>query len=180
MWNGENRINNVSIGIEVVGHNYTPITNSQYRSLSILIDILQDVYYLNDKAILTHSQVAYAKPNQWINRNHRGRKYCAKNLIRLRAGLGPTWAFDPDVRAGRLFPDTKLASIFYKDSSQAKQQQPVYVIDKNITAWAIAGKKYNSPNTLYMLPDGLIISGDRIDRRIGWHNIPKGTKVFLH
>lgn len=180
MWNGETWLDTVSIGIELVGLIYAPITNSQYRSLSILIDILQDAYPLNDKAVLTHSQIAYAKPNRWINRNHRGRKYCAKNLIRLKAGLEPTWAFDPDVRAGRLLPDKKLASIFYKDSHQAKHQQPVYVVDQNLTAWAIAGKNYNSPNTLYMLPDGLIISGNRIDRRIGWHNLPKGTKVFLH
>jgi len=180
MWNGETHINNVSIGIELVGHSYIPISNNQYRSLSSLIDILQGVYNLDGKAVLTHSQIAYAKPNQWVNRNHRGRKHCANNFIRSKAGLGPTWAYDPDVRAGRLLPDTKLASIFYKSSLQAKQQLPVYVIDKNLTAWAIAGEKYNSPNTLYMLPEGLIISGNRIDRRVGWHNIPNGTKVFLH
>ena len=179
MWNGEIWLNTVSIGIELVGHNYKPITNSQYRSLSILIDILQEIYKLNDKSVLTHSQIAYGKPNRWISRNHRGRKHCAKNLIRSKAGLRPTWAFDPDVRAGRLFPDTKLASIFYKDSPQAKKHQPVYVIDRNLTAWAIAGLKYNSPNTLYMLPGGLIISGNRIERRVGWHNLPKGTKVFI-
>ena len=180
MWNGETHINNASIGIELVGHHHSPITDCQYRSLSILIDILQDVYNLKDKAVLTHSQIAYAKPNQWVNSNHRGRKYCAINFIRSMAELDTTWAYDPDVRAGRLLPDTKLATIFYEDSLQAKQEHPIYVIDKNLTAWAIAGEKFNSPNTLYMLPDGLVISGNRIDRRVGWHNIPNGTKVFLH
>ena len=187
MWNGDTWLNTISIGIELVGHNCTPITNNQYRSLSILIDILQDVYNLDDKAILTHSQIAYGKPNRWINNNHRGRKYCAKNLIRSKAGLGPTWGFDPDVRAGRLFPDSKLASIFYVKSPQSKNEQsvfetkrPGYEINKNVTAWAIAGVKYNSPNTLYMLPRGLIISGNLVEQKLGWHNLPKGTKVFLY
>ena len=186
MWDGDIWLNTISIGIELVGHNYAPITNNQYRSLSILIDILQNFYNLDDKVVLTHSQVAYGKPNRWINKNHRGRKYCAKNFVRSKAGLGPSWKYDPDVRAGRLLPDPKLASIFY-NSHQAKAAPPaygtnetVYEISKNVTAWAIAGKKYNSPNTLYILPGGLVISGNRIERRIGWQNLPKGTKVFLY
>ena len=179
MWNGDIWLNAISIGIELVGYNYKPITNSQYRSLSILIDILKEVYKLNAKSVLMHSQIAYGNPNRWINKNHRGRKHCAKNLIRSKAGLELTWTFDPDVRAGRLVPDPKLASIFYKGSPKATDERPVYEINKSTTAWAIAGAKYNSPNTLYMLLGGFIISGNRIDQRIGWHNLPEGTKIFL-
>jgi N-acetylmuramoyl-L-alanine amidase len=180
MWNGETHISNISIGIEMVGHNHTPITNSQYRSLSILINILQDVYNLDDKSVLTHSQIAYAKPNHWFTRNHRGRKYCAKNFARSKAGLETAWEYDPDVIAKRLDPDPKLSAIFYESNLQAKKEQLVHVIEKNLTAWAIAGIKFNSPDTLYMLPGGQLISGNRIDQKIGWHKIPYGTKVFLH
>jgi len=74
MWNGETDISRISIGIELVGYHYAPITESQYRSVGILIDILQGVYGLDDRAVLTHSQVAYGKPNRWFRKNQRGRK----------------------------------------------------------------------------------------------------------
>ena len=72
MWNGETDISKTSIGIELVGYHYAPITESQYRSVGILIEILQRVYGLDDRAVLTHSQVAYGKPNRWFRKNHRG------------------------------------------------------------------------------------------------------------
>jgi N-acetyl-anhydromuramyl-L-alanine amidase AmpD len=87
MWNGETDISKISIGIELVGYHYTRITDKQYRSVGILIDILQDVYHLDDSAVLTHSQVAYGEPNRWFKKKHRGRKRCAKNFDRAKAGL---------------------------------------------------------------------------------------------
>jgi N-acetyl-anhydromuramyl-L-alanine amidase AmpD len=90
MWDGEKGISKVSIGIELVGYHYAPITAKQYRSVGILIDILQRVYHLDDRAVLTHSQIAYGTPNRWFKKNHRGRKRCAKNFIRSKAELGPT------------------------------------------------------------------------------------------
>ena len=41
MWNGETGISQVSIGIELVGYHYAPISEKQYRSAGILIKILQ-------------------------------------------------------------------------------------------------------------------------------------------
>src|SRR5210317_2659356 len=46
MWNGETDISKISIGIELVGHHEASISESQYRSVGILIDILQEVYGL--------------------------------------------------------------------------------------------------------------------------------------
>jgi N-acetylmuramoyl-L-alanine amidase len=43
MWDGETSISKISIGIELVGYHYSPITEDQYQSVGILIDILQDV-----------------------------------------------------------------------------------------------------------------------------------------
>lgn len=83
MWNGETDISKISIGIELVGYHYTRITDKQYRSIGILIDILHEVYHLDDSAVLTHSQVAYGKPNRWFKKKHRGRKRCAKNFDRV-------------------------------------------------------------------------------------------------
>jgi len=113
MWNGQTDISRVSIGIELVGYHYAPLTDKQYRSVGLLIEILQDVYHLDDRAVLTHSQIAYGRPNRWYKRDHRGRKRCAKNFIRAKAQLGPTWIYDPDVRAGRLVADAQLAKVFY-------------------------------------------------------------------
>jgi hypothetical protein len=40
MWNGQTKISRYSIGIELVGYHYAPITEKQYRSVGPLIDIL--------------------------------------------------------------------------------------------------------------------------------------------
>ena len=180
MWNGETDISKISIGIELVGYHYTRITDKQYRSIGILIDILQDVYHLDDSSVLTHSQVAYGEPNRWFKKKHRGRKRCAENFDRAKVGLGPTWSFDPDVKAGRLRADPELAAIYYGRRIVTASNFPSNVITKSNAAWTIAGEDYNSPSTLYQFPDGRIIPGDQIDKREGWRRIPRKTIVLLN
>ena len=182
MWNRQTGLSDVSIGIEIVGYHYTPITAKQYRSVGILIKILQDVYDLDDLAVLTHSQIAYGKPNRWVRRLHRGRKRCAKNFERHKAHLGPTWNYDPDVRAGRLVADKKLAAAFYdrRKSVAVAASTSTNKITLTNTAWAIAGEDYNSPNTLYRLPNGRVIAGDKIETKIGWSRLPQQTEVLLN
>jgi len=182
MWNGETDISSVSIGIELVGYHYTSITNEQYRSVRILIDILKNLYRLKDRDVLTHSQVAYGNPNRWVRDNHRGRKRCASNFDRAKAGLGPTWPYDPDVRAGRLTADPMLAAIFYEGPKvvAAVKRENTNIISLTNTAWLIAGEDYNSPTTLYKLPNGRIVPGDKIETVIGWNRVPPHTEVLLN
>jgi hypothetical protein len=181
MWDGQTDISRVSIGIELVGYHYEPLTDQQYRSVKILIKILQNIYGLNDRAVLTHSQVAYGRPNQWFPGNHRGRKRCAKNFDRTKAGLGPTWPFDPDVRAGRLTEDKELAVIFYGSPSvMVASRVTTNVISKTNTAWSIAGEDFNSPQTIYQLPGGQTITGNKIESTLGWNRIPPNTIVLLN
>lgn len=187
MWNGVSDVSDISVGIEFVGHHYAPLTTSQYTSAGMLLFILKQAYGLQDNDILTHSQIAYGRPNRWFPKNHRGRKRCAKNFDRIRAGLGPTWPFDPDVRAGRLTQDSMLAQVFYpapgavaytgKKASQALESN---VISKQNSAWSIAGEDYDAPNTAYVLPDGKILAGDRVASNLGWDRLPEGTKVLLN
>ena len=179
MWNGERNINRVSVGIELVGYHNGDITASQYKSVGLLIEILKNAYRLDDRAVLTHSQVAYIESAKLVPIDKRGRKHCARNFDRKRAGIKPTWPYDPDVRAGRLQPDPQLSSIFYGTRTQTGAKYPSYVIQRDKTAWQIAGDKYNSPDTIYKLPGGLLISGNRINKKIGWGRIPVGTKVFI-
>jgi hypothetical protein len=178
MWDGETDISRVSIGIELVGYHYAPITDNQYRSVGILINILQGVYGLDDKAVLTHSQVAYGPPNRWHRKKHRGRKRCAKNFIHAKAGIRQTWNYDPDVRAGRLVADVQLSKIFY--GGRALYAEAGNVITKINTAWRIAGEDFDSPTTVYKFPDGHIYTGDRIADTIGWKKIPSKTIVLLN
>ena len=180
MWNGQSDISKISIGIELVGYHYSPITNHQYRSIGFLIDILQDVYNLSDRAILTHSQVAYGFPNRWFKKNHRGRKRCAKNFIRAKAGLGPTWAYDPDVQARRLTADPQLAAVFYSRRKLQAAADEANIISKSNTAWSIAGEDYDRRATVYKFPNGRIYTGDRIADKIGWNKIPPKTIVLLN
>jgi N-acetylmuramoyl-L-alanine amidase len=181
MWDGQTNISRISIGIELVGYHYEPLTDQQYCSLKILIKILQNIYNLNDRAVLTHSQIAYGRPNQWFQTNHRGRKRCAKNFDRTRAGLGPTWPLDPDVRAGRLTEDKELAAIFYGSPSvMVASKVTTNVISKTNTAWSIAGEDFNSPQTIYRLPGGQMIPGDKIESTVGMNRIPPNTIVLLN
>ena len=180
MWDGKTDISKISIGIELVGYHYAPITMHQYRSIGLLIDILQDVYDLNDRAVLTHSQVAYGYPNRWFRKNHRGRKRCAKNFIRAKAGLGPTWSYDPDVKARRLTADPQLAVVFYDRSNLQTKTDEANIISKSNTAWSIAGEDYDRRTTVYKFPNGRSYTGDQISHRIGWNRIPPNTIVLLN
>ncbi|UCG52812.1 MAG: N-acetylmuramoyl-L-alanine amidase [Candidatus Latescibacterota bacterium] len=180
MWNGQTDISKISIGIELVGYHYGSITEKQYRSVGLLIEILQRIYDLDDSAVLTHSQVAYGKPNRWVRNSHRGRKRCAKNFDHTKAGLAPTWPFDPDVKAGRLVADPQLASIYYAPRKPSSRSTGGNVISSTNTAWNIAGDEYNSPTTLYRLPNGKVVPGHEVEERIGWNRIPKNTVVLLN
>ena len=180
MWNGETDISKISIGIELVGYHYAPISESQYRSVGILIDILQGVYGLNDRAVLTHSQVAYGKPNRWFRKNQRGRKRCAKNFIRAKAEVGPTWTYDPDVRSGRLLADPQLSEVFYGRREYYAKTDDANIISKSNTAWSIAGEDYDSRTTVYKFPGGHMYTGDQISDKIGWNRIPAKTVVLLN
>jgi N-acetyl-anhydromuramyl-L-alanine amidase AmpD len=180
MWKGETDISKVSLAVELVGYHYTPVTKQQYRSIGILIDILSDLYGLNDRAVLTHSQIAYGKPNRWVRASHRGRKKCARNFDRAKAGLGPTWPYDPDVRAGRLKADRQLAAVFYAPGKEEALLIGSNTITPSNSAWSIAGEDYDDPATLYRLPNGRVIPGDEIENRIGWNRLPEKTVVLLN
>ena len=187
MWDGVSDVSNISVGIEFVGYHDVPLTTSQYTSAGKLLFILKQTYGLQDKDILTHSQIAYGRPNPWFSKNHRGRKRCAKNFDRTRAGLGTTWPFDPDVRAGRLTPDPMLAQVFYPASDAVAytgnttfQVLKSDVISKQNSAWAIAGDDYNASSTVYVLPGGNTLAGDRVASNLGWDRLPVGTKVLLN
>ena len=180
MWNGETDISQISIGIELVGYHYAPITEKQYRSAGILIEILQDLYDLYDRSVLTHSQVAYGLPNRWFKEVHRGRKRCAKNFIRTKAGLGSTWLYDPDVRAGRLMADAQLSEVFYSQHKINPQLDNANVISKRNTAWAIAGEDYDRPTTVYKFPNGRRYAGNQIADEVGWNRVPANTVVLLN
>ena len=106
MWEGLNTIDNHSIGIEVSGYHNQDITAAQYESLKEILRQLKSLYGLSDDKVLTHSMVAYGRPNRFQNENHRGRKRCgmifADSKVRARLGLKSAPDRDPDVAAGRL------------------------------------------------------------------------------
>lgn len=180
LWDGVPDVSRISVGIELVGYHYAPITAKQYRSLGMLLELLQKIYGLEDRQVVTHSQVAYGNPNPWVRTAHRGRKRCAKNFERAKAGLGPTWTFDPDVRSGRLVADAELARVYYGVGGTGPAGTGSNVISGENTAWSIAGDEYDSAATLYQLPGGAAVPGDRIGATIGWRGIPKGTVVLLN
>jgi N-acetylmuramoyl-L-alanine amidase len=199
IWNGEENLSQCSVGIELVAYHYGTITSQQYASLALLLKSLQKRYSIPDRNVLTHSQIAYSGPNLWHPYDHRGRKRCAKNFERHKAGLKDQWTYDPDVRAGRVKPDLQLAAIFYgkeatalaslpeteratisDGGAQAVAEASSNIISKINTAWRIAGEDYNAVDTVYELPDGRTIRGDQIEKVLGWNRIPVGTVVLLN
>src|SRR5690606_25227781 len=106
MWNGKTNLDNISVGIEIVGYHDKPITAAQKQALQELIRQLKAIYKIPDSKVLPHSMVAYGRPNRWHPVSHRGRKRCAMLLarddLRREIGLHSKPAYDPDVRAGRL------------------------------------------------------------------------------
>jgi N-acetylmuramoyl-L-alanine amidase len=123
MWEGRNTIDNYSIGIEVSGYHNKDIEDAQYVSLRILLKQLKSTYSISDADVLTHSMVAYGRPNRFHDDNHRGRKRCAMIFanpqVRERLGLKESPRFDPDVDAGRLnIGDQELFSYLFTEKSE--------------------------------------------------------------
>ena len=204
MWNGVTDISSHSIGIELVGYHYGRITKQQYYSLSKLIKDLQRIYRIPDKNVLTHSQVAYGNPNEWFRNLHRGRKRCAINFDRRKAGLIDAWPYDPDVKDGRLKADKLIHRVFYVNSKRTSWKKPEKsaateeekkvkvvtakaeigeisnIISKDNTAWNIAGEDFDSTTTVYILPGNKTVRGDKIKKNVGWNRLPPGTQVLVN
>lgn len=187
MWNGVQNLDRRTIGIEVVGYHNKPITQKQITALAELLSQLQKIYSIPDEKVLTHSMIAYGKPNRWHNKNHRGRKRCGMQFadpeLRRKLGLDKRPLFDPDVKAGRLInADPYLASVLYMpDDSPAQKRDPAPSSDNIITArrsaWYIAREEYDDATTVYVFPSGKRKRGDQISN---WSKIPKGTRVLVN
>jgi hypothetical protein len=118
MWSGRRNIDEVSIGIEVVGYHDRALTVAQYAALRELVLLLQKQFNVKDADVMPHAQVAYGNPNRWHRKSHRGRKRCgmgyATPSVRKLLGLEERWLVDPDVKARRLtVGDDFLSKVLY-------------------------------------------------------------------
>jgi N-acetylmuramoyl-L-alanine amidase len=182
MWEGRSTLDNFSIGIEVVGFYDREITEAQSAALRELLRQLKSLYSIKDGNILTHSMVAYGRPNRFHPKKHRGRKRCgmifAHPDVRRRLGLSAGPARDPDVAARRLVvADPELHRFLYQPPPvlTATSGNPM-VIAAGVNAWRVAREKYNDPATVYVFPDGTRFRGTEIRE---WDNIPAGTAVLF-
>jgi hypothetical protein len=198
MWEGRSSIDNYSIGVEISGYHNRDITDAQYRALAELLRQLMSQYGITDENVLTHSMVAYGRPNHFHDNNHRGRKRCgmifADPDVRIRLGLTSKPDHDFDVEAGRLkVGDTELyrylfakmperasvaSSAGFEPSAPSVVEPPAEPsrIDGNWTAWSIARERFDSSSTVYIFPDGKRVTGDQIQ---DWGRIPAGTQVLM-
>ncbi len=206
MWAGRRNLDEVSIGIEVVGYHDRALTPIQYATLRELVLVLQKLYGVQDANVMPHAQVAYGTPNRWHRKSHRGRKRCgmgyATPAVRKLLGLDERWLVDPDVKARRLrVGDDYLAQVLYAKNGEkllpyripgATSPRPQkhtskttpneasevreYVIGKGETAWDVARDAYNAASTLYIFPDGRRQTGDSIR---DWEGLIPGTRVRL-
>lgn len=200
MWEGRSVIDNYSIGIEVVGYHDRDIRDAQYAALNELLRQLKNVYGIADEDVLTHSMVAYGRPNRFHDENHRGRKRCgmlfARPEVRARLGLDAKPDHDADVEAGRLVvADRELYRVLFarqpafvpafvpakvelraESRAEIAPRAKYAVLDGKRTPWEIARERYNDAGTVYVFPDGKRIAGNQIKE---WRKIPNGTQVLM-
>ncbi len=192
MWEGHRNIDNYSIGIEVVGFHDREISSAQYSALRQLLAELKSLYHIPDRGVLTHSMVAYGRPNRFHSGDHRGRKRCgmifARPEVRTRLGLAAKATRDSDVEAGRLIvADAQLYRFLFArpaatPSDAVSDQKPVpippesNIVTRESTPWYIAREQYASPSTTYVFPDGRRLRGNQIS---DWSRIPEGTRVLV-
>ncbi len=188
MWDGKTNLDRRAIGIEVVGYHDKPITARQITALRELLRQLQGIYKIPDEKVLTHSMVAYGRPNRWHRHDHRGRKRCgmqfAQPELRGQLGLESRPLHDPDVKAGRLVEaDPYLARVLYSPDARGREEarrrygeNGENVITASRSAWYIARDEYDAPSTVYVFPGGTRKRGDQIG---DWSSLPAGTKVML-
>lgn len=118
MWAGKRDIDRLSVAIEVAGYHDRRLRSAQLTALKELIRQLQAIYGIPDERVLTHSMIAYGRPNRYHRYAHRGRKRCgmvfAREEVREALGLVERPWFDPDVRAGRLrVADAELQDVLF-------------------------------------------------------------------
>jgi N-acetylmuramoyl-L-alanine amidase len=209
MWEGRSTLDNCSIGIEVVGFYNQDITAAQVEALRELLRQLKALYHIPDKNVLTHSMVAYGRPNQFYHSNHRGRKRCgavfARADVRRRLGLTSQPAQDPDVRAGRLkVADEELERMLYAQAPPAvtagpatvtpgpapmsppSQESPTPAGEGSGSDPTIIGKGANAwsiARESYNHAGTVYVFPDgtrmRGDQIREWKKIPEGTRVLL-
>ena len=254
MWSKRSNVDEISVGIEVVGYHDRQMPLKQLNALRDLIIELKAHYNIPDHKVLAHSHVAYGAPNRWQKKSHRGRKRCgmlfAMPSVRRILKLSTRPKYDPDVRAKRLIQaDKYLSKVLYgsidtmknvyepkKKKDEKKQNQPASrkssdkseknkpkdkiqqkpqpgsktkeqnanqkpaaakkpetpkkpapaktdktgnaenTISKLVTAYDIAKDDFDSPKTIYTLPDGRCYQGNKIK---DFKKLPYGTKVLV-
>jgi len=204
MWAGARDVDRLSIGIEVAGYHDRPLRPAQLEALRELIRQLQSIYDVPDEGVVTHSMIAYGRPNRYHRYPHRGRKRCgmvfARAEVREALGLKERAWFDPDVRAGRLkvadrklhdvlFPEKRrrtvvppavVASVTTPDPSNDRVQ---LVTERRRSAPEWLGDVHDDLTTIYLFPSGLVRTGRTLaatdtGRRL-LADLPAGTRVLL-
>jgi hypothetical protein len=162
MWDGDTDISSISIGIELVGYHYAPIAPAQYRSVGQLIDILQRVYGLDDRAVLTHSQVAYGRPNRWHRQEPPGPQTLRQELQPGQSRPGADLA----LRSRRAcaaaswriasWPRSTTARNFTWPRPRKPMSSP-----RSIRPGSLPVRISTATTTVYKFPDGRLFTGTR-------------------
>jgi N-acetylmuramoyl-L-alanine amidase len=191
MWRGQRALDNSSVGIEVCGYYNQDITRAQYAALRELVRQLKVIFKVPDVNILTHSMVAYGRPNRYHPEDHRGRKRCgmifARPDVRAALGINSQPAADPDVAAGRVaVADMVLFRVLYPRGASspaltASASPPTETPSENEgeeesfegfleigkdgkSARDLAGSAYKDERTIYFFPDGFVRTGAELYR----------------
>jgi len=209
LWDGHRALDNCAVAVEIAGYHDRDITPAQYAALKELVRQLKAAYKITDGRVLTHSMVAYGRPNRYHHAEHRGRKRCgmlfAKPEVRIALGLDPGPLHDRDVEAGRLaVADRQLFALLYarpparplEDIEPAAEESSggtnggeqgfegfQEIGKEGVNAREIAGAAYDDERTIYFFANGLIRTGKELARsrryRSLLENPPTGTRLLV-
>jgi N-acetylmuramoyl-L-alanine amidase len=192
-WNGIEGLNDDSVGIEVAGRHYYGVagirpsetgknfTPEQIAALRWLIGVLKQKYGITDDCVITHSMIAYGKPNKYHDKCHRGRKPCGMTFalpqIRAALGLSARPQGDPEVQSGRfVVADKYLFTLLF-----APREVPIYKLWDD-TSYRDPRAELFVKNSVRAKPETLLEFGlseaSVTAKKVGFHKITQGQTAF--
>ncbi|MBW7997004.1 MAG: N-acetylmuramoyl-L-alanine amidase [Candidatus Glassbacteria bacterium] len=145
-WNGQNRVSDVSIGIEIEAGFTSVITAAQLETARKLQQVIRSIYIIPDERVLDHRKVATRRgPGNMLLR---GRKADGLTASERRAiGIAPV--LDPDVLRGLVLPNLNEISSRRADSTDfwyKVEIDPDLVATARRAGWRLDGRIWTSPS----------------------------------
>ena len=147
-WNGQSRVSDVSIGIEIEAWFTTRLTSAQLSTARKLQQLLRSMYIIPDERVLDHKKVAARRgPDKKLLRGRKADGLTAEE--RLAIGIDPV--LDPDVLRGLVDPNLNDMLVRRADSTDYwfnVDPDPDLIATSRLIGWNLIGDTWTPPPSL--------------------------------